>query len=164
MSPIVTGAPLWVWPLLALLIGMGLMSLTARRVPVWTLAILPALSLGLAAMRIAKMPSVATGAVVFLVCGALFLWSGVKIARSIEAAFDRAAGRLTLPGSPFTLVFGLSVFSINYAFGVLFGFRPDLAADPVIALAPAMIGGVLSGFVLGRQGRLFLRYRRNDKT
>lgn len=161
MSQLITGAPLWVWPLLALLIGMGLRGLTARRVPVWTLAILPALSLGLAAMRIAKMPSVATGAAVFLVCGALFLWSGVKIARSIEAAFDRAAGRLTLPGSSFTLVFGLSVFAINYAFGVLFGFRPDLAADPIIALAPAVAGGALSGFVLGRQGLLFLRYRRS---
>ena len=46
------------------------------------------------------------------------------------------AGRITLPGSGFTLVVGLSIFLVNYAFGVAFGINPRLAADPGLARAP----------------------------
>jgi len=161
MLRIVTGAPIWVWPLLGLLIWMGVRNLAERRAPVWTLAILPLIGGILAPARIVGAPSVTAGAIVYLISATILLWPGIRAAQTIDAAFDRAAGRITLPGSPFTLVLGLSIFFVSYAFGVLFALRPDLAADPLIALVPVAIGGALMGFTAGRQGFLYSRYLRD---
>jgi hypothetical protein len=161
MLRIVTGAPIWVWPLLGLLIWMGVRNLAERQAPVWTLAILPLVGGILAPARIVGAPGVIAGMIVYFVSAALLLWPGIRAARSIDAGFDRTAGRMTLPGSRFTLVVGLSIFFVSYAFGVLFAVRRDLAVDPVMALAPVAIGGALMGFTVGRQGFLYLRYLGN---
>ena len=89
---------------------------------------------------------------------------GQRVAQSIDAGFVPTQGRLTLPGSPFSLLFGLSIFVVNFAFGAAFAMRPDFAHNSLIALAPITIGGALLGFTAGRQWNLYLRYRRAGES
>ena len=159
MIRIITGAPLWVWPLLAFLIWFGVRNLTPRTMPVWMLAILPLVGLALLPARIMAAPDKPLALGIYVVGAAIAFAAGLRIGRTIEVKPDRSGGRVTLPGSPFTLVLGLSIFLINYAFGVAFGIDPQLAADPVIAVLPLALSGLLVGFMLGRQGALFQRYR-----
>ena len=42
---IVTNTPLWVWPLMVLVIWLGVLGLRSRTLPLWRLAILPVVGL-----------------------------------------------------------------------------------------------------------------------
>lgn len=164
MPRVLIGAPSWVWLLLGLLIWLGLRNLRQRTIPAWALAILPAIALVLAPARILSAPNVAVSMVVYILAAAAFLWPGQRVGQSIGAGFVPAQGRVTLPGSPFWLLFGLSIFVVNFAFGFAFAMRPDFAQDSLIALAPITIGGALLGFGSGRQWNLYLRYRRAGES
>jgi len=156
--------PSWGWLLRGLFIWLGLRNLHQRTMPVWTLAILPAIALVLAPARILSAPNVAVSMAVYVVVAAAFLWLGQRVGQSIDAGFVPAQGRLTLPGSLFTLLFGLSIFVVNFAFGAAFAMRPDFAHNSLIALAPITIGGALLGFTAGRQWSLYLHYRRAGES
>jgi uncharacterized membrane protein len=164
MLRILIGAPSWVWLLLGLLIWLGLRNLRQRTMPAWTLAILPAIALVLAPARILSAPNLAVSTAVYILVAVAFLWPGQRVGQSIAAGFVPAQGRVTLPGSPFWLLFGLSIFVVNFAFGVASAVRPDFAHDSLIALAPITIGGALLGFAAGRQWNLYLRYRRAGES
>jgi len=158
MSQIITGAPLWVWPLLAFLIWLGVRNLSERTSPVWTIAILPLVGLALAPLRLLAAPSLPIALAIFILCAAIALVVGWRVVRGIPARFDRADGRVTLPGSSFTLILSLSIFLVFYGFGVAFSIKPTLASDPSISLLLPAFGGLIVGFMLGRQGLLFVRY------
>ena len=62
------------------------------------------------------------------------------------------AGRLEIAGGWFMLVFGISIFAVRYALGVVFGMAPALRADSAwIALAGG-VGGFVAGLGLGWLG------------
>lgn len=164
MPRVLIGAPSWVWLLLGLVIWLGLRNLQQRTMPAWTLAILPAVALVLAPARILSAPNVAVSMAVYVLVAVAFLWPGQRVGQSLDAGFVPTQGRLTLPGSPFSLLFGLSIFVVNFAFGAAFVMRSDFAHDSLIALAPITIGGALLGFAAGRQWNLYLRYRRAGES
>ena len=64
-------------------------------------------------------------------------------------ACRRPDGRFDMPGSWFILVFGLSVFLVRYALGVLFGMAPALRSEPLWVALSAGVGGAVAGVGLG---------------
>jgi len=65
--------------------------------------------------------------------------------------------RLDVAGGWFTLCFGVSIFAVRYALGVLSGVMPELPAEPLwIALSGGVSGGV-TGIGLGWLANLLLR-------
>lgn len=156
---IITNTPLWVWPLMAFVVWVGVQSLRPRTLPLWRLAILPLVSLALALVGVAQsvQPGLAAaGWAVALLAG---LPLGVALGRR-HAVRSLPDGRLEIAGGWFMLAFGLSIFAARYALGVLFGVAPALKAEPLwIGLAGA-VGGIVAGIGLGWLAGVILRARR----
>lgn len=156
---IIANTPLWVWPLMTFVVWIGVLSLRARTMPVWRLAILPLVSLVLSLVGIAQsvQPGLAAGgwAVALLVA----LPPGVALGRR-RAVRRLADGRLEIAGGWFMLVFGLSIFTARYALGVLFGVAPTLKAEPLWIGFAGAVGGIVAGIGLGWLAGVILWPRR----
>lgn len=153
MNPlsILTGAPLWVWPLLALLFWYGWRERNPMRVPVWTLVILPLVSILLSCMRIIGMPDQGSAIVVFGAATAIATPLGWRLGQSVATKYDPDPSIVLLSGSNFTLIFGLSIFVLNYVLGVWAAMWPEIIHDRAIGLVPIAIGGFLTGVAITRQ-------------
>jgi pimeloyl-ACP methyl ester carboxylesterase len=148
---IIVHTPLWVWPLMALVVWLGVKGLRPRMLPLWRLAILPVIWLVLSLASIGQFPRPALALVAWLAALAIGLPLGFLLGRRrIVRRLDD--GRLEIAGGWFMLVFGISIFVVRYAFGVVFGMAPTLRADPAwIALAGGL-GGCGAGIGLGWLG------------
>lgn len=148
---IVRNTPLWVWPLMVLVVWLGILGLRSRTLPLWRLAALPAVGLVLSFVGLGQAAQPALALVAWLAALAVALPLGFLLGRrrTVRHLDD---GRLEIAGGWFMLVFGLSIFAARYALGVIFGMAPALRADPLwIALAGA-VGGFVAGIGLGWLG------------
>lgn len=156
---IIAHTPLWVWPLMAFIVWMGLQGLRPCTVQPWRLAILPVVGLALSLAGIAQsvQPGLAAAGWAVALLAALPL--GVALGRRRAGRF-LADGRLEIVGGWFMLAFGLSIFAVRYALGVLFGVVPAFKVEPLwIGLAGA-VGGIVAGIGLGWLAGVILRARR----
>lgn len=119
---IVANTPLWVWPLMVFVIGVGCYGLRPRTVTPWRLGILP--MIGVATSLAGILQSAQAGLAL-----AAPLGYGIGRRRSVRLLDD---GRLAIAGGWFMLLFGLSVFAVRYALGILFGFA---ALNPKISMS-----------------------------
>jgi len=145
---IIANTPLWVWPLMALVAGLGILGLKPRILPLWRLAILPAVGLVLSLVGIVQAagPGLAAAGWLLGLLAALPLGESLGRRRGVTPLGD---GRLEIGGGWFMLVFGLSIFAVRYALGVLFGIAPALRAEPTWILLSGGIGGVVAGIGIG---------------
>ncbi|MBI3196472.1 MAG: alpha/beta hydrolase [Rhodospirillales bacterium] len=153
---IVTNTPLWVWPLMALVVWLGFLGLKPRIIPVWRLAILPAVGLitSLTGIAQASQPGLAaTGWAIAFLAG-LPLGRALGHRRAVRRLED---GRLEMAGGWFMLVFGLSIFAARYALGILFGVAPALKAEPLWIALPGGVGGIVAGIGIGWLLGVYLR-------
>ena len=145
---VIVHTPFWVWPLLGGLVWLGWQGLTPRVVPVWRLALLPLIGLGVTASSLIQSPRPGMAVVSWLAALLLALLPGYLLG-SRRPARRRLDGRFDLPGSSFILIFGLSVFLVRYALGFLFGMAPALRSEPFWVALSAGVGGVVAGVGLG---------------
>ena len=145
---IVTNTPLWVWPLLALVAWLGVRELRSRTVARWQLTVLPVVGLATSLSGIAQSPRPGLAAAGWAVALLAALPIGQAIGRG-RSVRPLDGGRLEISGTWFTLAFGLSVFAVRYALGVLFGVLPALKAEPSWIVASGAVGGVLAGIGIG---------------
>ena len=149
---IVANTPFWVWPLFALILGIGLHGLRLRSVPPWQLCILPIVGLGtsMAAIVQSARPGLALGAWTAVLLVSLPIGYAVGQRRPVRLQED---GRLAIAGGWFMLLFGLSIFAVRYALGVLFGVAPWLKAETlwigVAGGASGAIAGIGIGWLIG---------------
>ena len=155
---IVTNTPLWVWPLMAAVVALGLYGLHPRTVPLVRLAILPLVGLGtsLAGMLQSQQPVLSAAG--WLVALLVFLPVGHAIGRRREVR-KLPDGRLELAGGWFMLLFGLSIFAARYALGALFGVMPALKVLPLWIVLSGAVGGAIAGIGLGWLSGLVVRAR-----
>lgn len=156
---IVTNTPLWVWPLLLLVLWLGWYGLRPRILPPQRLAILPLVSLGTSMVGIAQSPQPILALVAWMAALVAALPIGHAIG-SRRAVRPRDDGRLEIAGGWFTLCFAVSIFVVRYAQGVLFGLVPALKADPTWIGLSAGLGGIITGIGIGWLANLLLRGRR----
>ncbi|KEJ89387.1 hypothetical protein [Sulfitobacter donghicola] len=147
MTQFITGAPVWVWPLLALLVFIGLRARHERRVPVFPLYILAALGV-LGVRSTLSLPAESWIWGVFLVCYAFGGWCGFKVQKGWLLAHD--GQRAHLAGESLTLCVLLLIFSANFIGGALQAVAPDVYADAMFHIAFALVLGTASGSFLGR--------------
>jgi hypothetical protein len=157
---IVAHTPIWVWPLMAAVIGLGLYGLRPRTVPPWRLAILPLVGVATSATAIVQsaQPMLSLAAWMLTLLASLPLGNAIGRRRPARWLDD---GRLEIAGGWFMLLFALSIFAVRYALGVLFGVAPALKADPFWVGVSAGAGGVIAGIGLGWIAGLLLRVRRS---
>jgi len=156
---IVAHTPLWVWPLMVLVLWLGWQGLQPRIVPPWRPAILPLVSIGSSLAGVAQAAQPGLAAVGWIVGLLAALPLGHAIGRRRTVRLRAEDGRLEMAGSRFALLFGLSIFAVRYALGVLFGVLPALKLEPLWIGLSGGVGGVVAGIGLGWLAGLLVRAR-----
>ena len=145
--------PPWVWGVLALLIGLGIMQLRARGASRARLAIAPvalgALSLWGAVSAFGWQPAV------------LAAWlAGVGSAFAINAALrwprqvERRGSAFVVPASAWPLVLMMAIFILRYVVNVALVLNPAGAHEASFALPMSLLYGALSGLFAARAWRI----------
>jgi hypothetical protein len=162
---IVVNTPLWVWPLMLLVLWLGWRGLQPRAMPPARLAILPLVGLATSLAGIAQslQPALAAAGWAAALLLALPLGWVIGARRAVRLRPDD--GRLEVAGGWFALGFGVSIFVVRYALGVLFGVMPGLRAMPIWIALSGAVSGVVTGIGLGWLANLLLRARHTaEKT
>jgi hypothetical protein len=154
---IVVNTPLWVWPLMLLVLWLGWYGLRPRTMPPARLAILPLVGLGTSLAGIAQslQPGLALAAWTVALLAALPLGWAIGTRRAVRLRPE--GGRLEVAGGWFALGFGISIFVVRYTLGVLSGVMPHLRAEPFWIALSGGIGGVVTGIGLGWLANLLVR-------
>lgn len=152
MTQFLTGAPIWVWPLLALLIFVGLRARQERMAPALLIYLLPLLGI-LAVRSVAALPA---GVWVWLVFG-LFYGLGVCAGHHLQSRWllGREGRMVQLAGENLTLLVMMIVFWANFAGGVLLAVAPDVYGNSMFQAGFAAILALSAGTFAGRAFRVW---------
>ncbi|MEA2807148.1 MAG: hypothetical protein QOJ17_1289, partial [Rhodospirillaceae bacterium] len=72
--------------------------------------------------------------------------------------------RVEIAGGWFALVFGISIFAVRYAMGVLFGVLPALRGEAFSIYLSGAVGGMVTGVGIGWLANLLRRARRSTEV
>lgn len=102
-----------------------------------------------------------------------FLWltalgvgglGGVLLASHTDIRVETGPpARIHMPGSWASLILILMIFLTKYTFGVIDATQPELASDPGIVLAQAVLGGLFNGLFLGRGIGIFVSAKKRQQ-
>lgn len=154
---IVVNTPLWVWPLMLFVLWLGWRGLRPAVTPPARLAILPLIGVvtSLAGVAQSVRPGLAfTGWAAALLIALPLGWA-IGTRRAVRLRLED--GRVEVAGGWFALGFGVSIFAVRYALGVLFGVMPALRAEPLWVALSGSVGGMVTGIGLGWLANLLLR-------
>jgi hypothetical protein len=157
---IVVNTPVWVWPLMMLVLWLGWRGLKPRVMPPARLAILPLVGLATSLAGIAQsvQPGLALAGWAVALLAALPLGWAIGARRAVRLRPED--GRLEVAGGWFALGFGISIFVVRYTLGVLSGVMPHLRAEPLWIVLSGSVGGIVTGIGVGWLANLLLRARR----
>jgi hypothetical protein len=151
MSDIVTKAPIWVWPLLLVLIALGFMQSRNRTVPPQPIIVISTAMLCLSAYGVI---SSFQGSVLALLAWAKLLMITLLICPKMGYPqgwqFDANTGRMQVPGSWLPMALFLGIFLTKFAVGAALAMRPALAQQLYFALPISALYGLLSGIFAAR--------------
>ena len=155
---IILHTPLWVWPLLALVVWLGWWARRPRTVRPVRLAALPLVGIGVtvAGALQSTAPGVTWGGWLIGLLLALPIGHAVGRRRAVAWQDD---GRLWIAGGWFALAFALSIFVVRYVLGVTFSVWPELTRQPVWIAGAGLAGGVIAGMGSGWLSGLLWRGR-----
>lgn len=147
-SGILQGTPWWVYPLLALLIAIGLQGLKSRAVSLARALVVPAIFVSWGVASLALQPSWSGGLLLdWLVPASLGAGLALLTTRRDAAHLDRASGHVHLSGSWLPLLRNLLVFAAKYGLAVAAALAP--AARGQFALWDIAVSGASAGYFLG---------------
>lgn len=144
--------PVWVWAILAALVGLGIRQMRARSVKPSTLFIAPAVFFVIGLLSSGRAGAAIVGwalAVILLALITATQW------RSKSIRYDAESGLLHAPGSVVPLFFMLSTFLVSYVTRVMFAIDPGKAGSIVWQVGVATLIGSLTGIFLGRAISIF---------
>lgn len=145
---IVSGTPLWVWPLLAYVLWRGWRMSRDRDTRLRQLVVMPLIMLGLSLYGlVAHLTLVSLAA--YLVGAGFGAAAGQAIARRRPAEL-LANGMIRRKGDwlPFALVVG--IFAVRYTQGITLALHPALAADMAFILGGALLSGLFAATMVVR--------------
>jgi hypothetical protein len=155
---ILQNTPPWVFVLGIVLATFGVQALKPRGIAVARLLIVPLVFMawGLISLVI-RASDTPLLAVVWLACGAAGLAIGWCVTTLHGVLIDRAARRVSVPGSAVPLVRNLSIFVVKYALGAAMAMAPAWHVN--IAFCDVGVSGLTTGYFAAWLLRLALLYR-----
>jgi hypothetical protein len=153
--------PIWVFPLFAYLIWLGIKAMRPRTVTIWRSLIVPAVFIVWGLSRLlSRQQDVFWPLVTWLAAAAVLLLIGLLTAQPFE--LDHTAGEIKRPGSWMPLIRNVTVFALQYTVAVI------SAVDPHDATTAAIVGRAISGgttgYFLGRTVAMLRQYFRQRKA
>jgi hypothetical protein len=159
-TAVLSGIPLWVYPLFTYGVYSGVRGCFVRNVRVGALVVLPLLFLGLSVSSLvgvlSKAPLVLVLYLLFLVLGATLGW--FFLTRE-PVSVDKGKAVLRVAGSALGLGMFVVIFTVKFAFGFESAVAPDVAMGPWFLTVVFGASGIISGVATGRSSRLFAYFR-----
>jgi hypothetical protein len=152
--------PIWVFPLFAYLVWLGIKAMRPRTVTIWRSLIVPAVFIiwGLSRL-VSRQQDVMWPLVSWLAAAAVLLVVGLLTARPFE--LDHTTGEIKRPGSWVPLIRNVTVFALQYTVAVIAAVGPHDATTA--AIAGRLISGGTTGYFLGRTIALLRQYWKQRK-
>ncbi len=149
---IVSRVPVWVWPLLVLLVVLGLRATHRRETMVLPVYLMPLLGM----LSINAVNRFQGGAVLWGVFAVAYL-SGIGIGLWFQrrVVLGKSGTRVTLRGEWLTFGLMMTVFWMNFAGGVMRAVAPAIYGGLGFQTGFTIIAGVAAGIFLGRAVRVF---------
>lgn len=150
-TSILTGPPLWVWPLLLLLIYFGLKATRVRRVPAWPLYMLPLLGL----LSVNAVNNLSPKLSIWVLFAILYLvGSGLGFRFQRRIVLEKSGTTVLLSGEWVTLFVLMTVFWMNFLGGTIKAVAPEIFAAAFFHQVFAAVAGLAAGSFLGRAVRV----------
>lgn len=150
---ILSGAPLWVWPLLAFLVFAGLKSTRERTVPCAVVYALPLLGL----LAVGELGSLAHPSLAYAAHAAAYalgLLAGFRLQG--RWLLEKRGQSVRLAGEWLTLAIILVLFAANFANGATAAVSPAAHATMLFVAGFAVLTGLAAGMLAGRALRTAL--------
>ncbi|MCF6232983.1 MAG: hypothetical protein L3J36_07790 [Rhodobacteraceae bacterium] len=148
LTSILSGPPIWVWPLLALLLLIGLRATRDRQTSLIPIFALPFLGIaGLANLGILPDPALvwpSWGLAYLLMVRPAF------ISQQKRWLISREGMRVNLRGEWMTFAMVMTIFWANFALGAIAAVAPGILAQPGLQIGVPALQGACAGFFLGR--------------
>lgn len=141
------GPPVWVWPLLAGLVLLGLRASRTRTIKAVVFYLLPLT--GLIAVNTAlKLPNPELVWPTFTVAYIAGILLGYRL--QPRWLLEKSGRTVTLAGEWVTMTVLMIIFWMNFAKGMVLAVAPDLYSSPVFLVAMVLLVSVASGTFTGR--------------
>lgn len=152
MTQMITGAPVWVWPLLAVLLIVGMRARHMRTVPAGLVYALPLL--GIMALRsVAALPAGGWIWAIFALAYGAGAWGGYLLQRGWILGHED--GRVRLAGEWLTLTVMMVIFWANFAGGFLRAVTPAVYGGAIFMIVFAGLLAACGGSFAGRALRVW---------
>jgi hypothetical protein len=156
---ILTHTPLWVFPLFAYLIWLGIKAMRPRTVTIWRSLIVPAVFIVWGLSRLLSSRDFAAPLAAWLGAAAALLVGDFLTAKPLE--LDHTTGEIKRPGSVVPLIRNVTVFALQYSVAVISAVDPH---DATVAIVGRAISGGTTGYFLGRTIALLRQYFRQRRA
>lgn len=151
---IIRHTPLYVWPILAYIIYIGVRALSDRELSLKKALILPLVFMLWCGYSFFSRHIYETSNILFFACTAIVgVYIGFISVRIQKIRIDKKLKLIHIPGSPFVLAGALCIFALRYTIGLFYGMHLD-ASYPNTVYSLELISIGYSSLFLGR----FLRY------
>ncbi len=148
---IIEKAPIWVWPLLLVLITLGLRMSRSRSVPPRPVIIISSAMLCVSGYGvISAFQGLAPALMAWLAMLSIVLLLCQKMGYPRGWQFESSTQLMHVPGSWLPMVLFISIFLIKFAVGAALSLRSELAQQLGFALSVSALYGLLSGIFAAR--------------
>jgi hypothetical protein len=148
---IIFHTPVYVWPLLALLLWGGLKARKTSLAPWKALLIMPAV------MLLWSFYSIMThyshfSLYLWALSIAIGIWLGSLTVRRLSLKFDKQQNLIEIGGSWWPLILSIWIFSLRYFLGATYALHPELVQHTALLFTEniaALVSGMLAGRLVG---------------
>ena len=147
---IIKRTPLWVWPLLVLLVALGLMQVRDRELSRLRLLTLPLVMVALSlAATLNAFGAAPVAPIAWALGGALALVIGLDSGAE-PAKSGQGASLYKVAGSWGPLILILGIFLVRYGVAATLAITPGMGAEPAFQVGTGLSYGAMSGLLLSR--------------
>ncbi|MBP6870058.1 hypothetical protein KBC04_04195 [Candidatus Babeliales bacterium] len=148
---VITGTPAWVWVLFGYLLFSGIQAIKSYVVPVWKLAIMPAIFMTWSLYGILSKSNFNILLLSYW-CMAVVIgrFVGYKIFSRMNFYIDAQTKLVYMPGTYSNLMLSMSFFLIKYAINVIYAVYPIMKLNIYLTSFDVIVSALISGIFLSR--------------
>ena len=153
--------PIWVFPLFAYLVWLGIQGMRPRTTTIWRSLIVPAIFIiwGLSSL-VSQSHDTVLPLASWLAAALVLASIGFLLAKPFE--LDHTTGEIKRPGSVVPLIRNMTIFALQYSVRVIMAIDPD--ARTTATVVGRAVGGAMTGYFLGRTVALLRQYHKQRQA
>lgn len=159
MLQIISKIPVFVWPLFAILLLVGLKSRKTRTVPIAVLLLIPSIFFCWSLFSFfGKYVTHPLAILFWLLCLGVGFFIGFLHMQGLKLQFDKQKKKIEMPGSWIPLMLSMSIFTSKFSIGMMSSMMPHLNGS-LLLLGIELFSTIILGIFAGRGINCLMRYK-----